>query len=181
MSENGEFPLLSGKIIESSSKFMCILIGWVFRNYSIWGHLGPISAHYWQKKVENNRILFKLGVYTYCGSVQKWLYYGPHMASGGRKMAQIGGFQPFSGMLIAQSISSMVCTLHSWYFKNSRVALSRLHTYLMGHTAWVCLFLIYMVQAISRIRKEDYHPEYLTCRNSKGTLELALQYSRVSP
>ena len=62
--------------------------------------------------------------------------------------------------------------------KRSKAQVNCVHISLMGYTVWVCLFLIYMVQAKSWNGKKDYQPKYLTGDNSKRTLKVA-QYSSI--
>ena len=88
MTENGGFRPLSKKVFkESNSNLVCALAGWVFRIDALFGHVGRILALYWPQNdckwwfptifwKSIHTIQFKLGVYTYCVSVQNWFTLG---------------------------------------------------------------------------------------------------------
>ena len=98
MTENGGFRLLSEKVFsQSNSNLVCTLIGWMFRIDMHLDHVGQILALQWPrndwkwwfltfiwKSIRTTQ--FKLCVYTYWASVQKWFAFGPLVATKWLKM-----------------------------------------------------------------------------------------------
>ena len=89
MNENGCFRPLSEKVVVLyNSNSVCTLIRWLFRTDTLFGHVGQILALYrpqndwkwWFLTIiwkSFHPISVKLGVYTYCVSIQNWFGFRP--------------------------------------------------------------------------------------------------------
>ena len=112
-----------------NSNLCCTLVGWLFRIYSILGHVGQFLAFLWPQNDWKwwfstiiwkiiHAIQFKLYVYSYRVSIQNWFAFGTHW--------------PYFGPLMAKKLLKLVAsdccmkkyshnTIHTWFLECSQL------------------------------------------------------------
>ena len=143
MTENGGFRPLSEKVFtQSNSNLVGTFIGWVFRIDLLYGHVVGISPIWWPQndwKIWFPTIIwktiyaiqFKISVYTYWVSVQKWFAFW-------------SCWPDFGPVLVTKWLRMMVS---DHYMKNhSRNPIQTLWVHILGEYSEIICFLVMLAR-----------------------------------